>query len=302
MKLLLLGSGGREHALAWKIAQSPKIEKLYIAPGNAGTSEVGENVAIKADDFAAIKEFVVKNDINMVVVGHEDPLVKGIYDYFKNGKAGKLRVFSSQFEEDEIPVSELFRTYEHMPLLEQTALDMAQGKILDVGAGSGCHSLALKQMGKKSVAIDISPLSVEVMQARGLDARLVNLFDTHFVERFDTILMLMYGSGIIGRVENFGDFFQRMKLLLNPGGCILMDSSDLRYLFEEEDGSFVVDLAGDYYGQLDFQMQYKQIKGEAFDWLYVDFNTLSLYASQYGFKAELVKEGSHYDYLAKLTL
>ena len=232
----------------------------------------------------------------------KDPMGAAIYDYFKSGKAGKLRVFSSQFEEDEIPVSELFRTYEHMPLLEQTALDMAQGKILDVGAGSGCHSLALKQMGKESVAIDISPLSVEVMHARGLDARLVNLFDTHFVERFDTILMLMNGTGIIGRVENFGDFFQRMKLLLNPGGCILMDSSDLRYLFEEEDGSFVVDLAGDYYGQLDFQMQYKQIKGEAFDWLYVDFNTLSLYASQYGFKAELVKEGSHYDYLAKLTL
>lgn len=232
----------------------------------------------------------------------KDPMGAAIYDYFRNGKAGKLRVLSSQFEEDEIPVSELFRTYEHMPLLEQTALDMAQGKILDVGAGSGCHSLALKQMGKESVAIDISPLSVEVMQARGLDARLVNLFDTHFAECFDTILMLMNGSGIIGRVENFGDFFQRMKLLLNPGGCILMDSSDLRYLFEEEDGSFVVDLAGDYYGQLDFQMQYKQIKGEAFDWLYVDFNTLSLYASQYGFKAELVKEGSHYDYLAKLTL
>ena len=89
MKLLLLGSGGREHALAWKIAQSPKIEKLYIAPGNAGTSEVGENVAIKADDFAAIKEFVVKNDINMVVIGPEDPLVKGIYDYFKNDEALK---------------------------------------------------------------------------------------------------------------------------------------------------------------------------------------------------------------------
>ena len=89
MKLLLLGSGGREHALAWKIAQSPKIEKLYIAPGNAGTSEVGENVAIKADDFAAIKEFVVKNDINMVVVGLEDPLVKGIYDYFINDEALK---------------------------------------------------------------------------------------------------------------------------------------------------------------------------------------------------------------------
>lgn len=232
----------------------------------------------------------------------KDPMGTAIYDYFKTGKAGKLRVFSSQFEEDEIPVKELFRTYAHMPVLEQTALELAEGKILDVGAGSGCHSLALQEMGKKSVAIDISPLSVEVMQARGVDARLVNLFAPHFVERFDTILMLMNGSGIIGRVENFGTFFQRIKLLLNPGGSILMDSSDLRYLFEEEDGSFVVDLAADYYGQLDFRMQYKQIKGEAFDWLYVDFNTLSLYASQYGFKAELVKEGSHYDYLAKLTL
>lgn len=84
MKLLLLGSGGRENALAWKIAQSPKIEKLFIAPGNAGTSEVGENVALKADDFAGIKDFVLREKIDMVVVGPEDPLVKGIYDFFCN--------------------------------------------------------------------------------------------------------------------------------------------------------------------------------------------------------------------------
>lgn len=84
MKLLLLGSGGREHALAWKIAQSPKIEKLYVAPGNAGTSNVAENVAIKADDFEAIRSFVLENHVDMVVVGPEDPLVKGVYDYFKN--------------------------------------------------------------------------------------------------------------------------------------------------------------------------------------------------------------------------
>lgn len=83
MKLLLLGSGGREHALAWKIAQSPKIEKLYIAPGNAGTAGVGENVPLKADDFDGIKAFVLQHAIDMVVVGPEDPLVKGVYDYFK---------------------------------------------------------------------------------------------------------------------------------------------------------------------------------------------------------------------------
>ena len=83
MKLLLLGSGGREHALAWKIAQSPKIEKLYIAPGNAGTARVGENVPLKADDFDGIRRFVLEQGVDMVVVGPEDPLVKGIYDYFK---------------------------------------------------------------------------------------------------------------------------------------------------------------------------------------------------------------------------
>lgn len=87
MKLLLLGSGGREHAMAWKIAQSQKIEKLFIAPGNAGTASVGENVNIKADDFEGIKSFVLEKGIDMVVVGPEDPLVKGVYDFFKNDNA-----------------------------------------------------------------------------------------------------------------------------------------------------------------------------------------------------------------------
>ena len=84
MKVLLLGSGGREHALAWKIAQSPKVEKLYIAPGNAGTSNGGGNVAIKATDFPALREFALTRGIDMIVVGPEDPLVKGVFDYFKN--------------------------------------------------------------------------------------------------------------------------------------------------------------------------------------------------------------------------
>ncbi|MEG0455677.1 MAG: SAM-dependent methyltransferase, partial [Bacteroides sp.] len=150
---------------------------------------------------------------------------------------------------------------------------------------------------------DISPLSVEVMQKRGVsNACLVNLFDRRFTDTFDTILMLMNGSGIIGRLENMPAFFQKMKHLRRPGGCILMDSSVLRDLFEDEDGSFLIDLAADYYGEIDFQMQYKTINGESFDWLYVDFQTLSLYAAECGFKTELIKEGKHYDYLAKLTV
>lgn len=240
--------------------------------------------------------------MNKLIDNQNDPMGAAIYDYHMHKNTGRLRVFSSQFEEDEIPVKDLFRSYDEMPMLEQKALQLAQGSILDVGSGSGCHALALKEMGKgNTLCIDISPLSVEVMKAQGLNAQLVNFFDEHFCQPFDTILMLMNGSGIIGRLENMEAFFLRAKQLLTPEGNILMDSSDLRYLYEEEDGSYVVDLAAGYYGEIDFQMQYKQIKGETFDWLYIDFDTLSAYASQYGFKAELVLEGNHYDYLARLS-
>ena len=234
---------------------------------------------------------------------NKDPMGTAIADYFAKGKSAKLRVLSSQFEEDEIPTEQLFRTYDEMPELEQEALQLAKGKILDCGAGSGCHALALQEMGKDVEAIDISPLSVEVMKKRGVkEAYCVNLFDENYLQKFDTILMLMNGSGIIGKLENMGAFFTKMKQLLNPGGCIYMDSSDLRYLFEDEDGSFLIDLAAGYYGEIDFRMQYKQIKGEPFDWLYVDFQTLSYYANENGFKAEMVKEGEHYDYLACLKM
>jgi SAM-dependent methyltransferase len=230
-----------------------------------------------------------------------DPMGAAIYDFHKNGKADVLRVFSSQFEEDEIPVADLFREFEDMPELEQVALEMASGKILDVGAGSGCHSVALQKMGKQAIAIDISPLSVEVMKERGVDVRQVNLYDPAFSDKFDTVLMLMNGTGIIGTLENMPVFFERMKELLAPGGCILIDSSDLRYLYEEEDGSLMIDLADDYYGLLDYQMEYKDVVGEPFDWLYVDFDTLAYYAEENGFTAEMIYEGEHYDYLARLS-
>lgn len=231
-----------------------------------------------------------------------DPMGTAIYDYHKNGKAGKLIVHSSSFEDDEIPVDTLFREFEDMPALEQKALKRASGRILDVGAGSGCHSLTLQAMGKNCLAIDISPLSVNVMKDRGVNARLVNLYDDSFNEKFDTILMLMNGTGIIGRLENMPAFFARMKELLAPGGRVILDSSDLRYLYEEEDGSMMIDLADEYYGLLDYQMEYQGVLGEPFDWLYVDFETLTFYAEQNGFKTELIAEGEHYDYLAALSI
>ena len=239
-----------------------------------------------------------------------EPMGAAIYDFHKNGRAGVLKVYSSEFDDDEIPVCDLFRSFEQMPELEKLALEMAEGEILDVGAGSGCHSLALMAMDKTVKAIDISPLSVSVMKERGVDAAQVNFYDESYAGPFDTVLMLMNGTGIIGNLDNIPAFFERLKALLNPGGCVLIDSSDLRYLFEEEDGSLMIDLADDYYGQLDYQMEYvgavdkdlEGIKGEPFDWLYLDFDSLAYYAEECGFNAELVAEGEHYDYLAKLTL
>lgn len=231
-----------------------------------------------------------------------DPMGRAIYEYHKFGKAEDVVVHSSMFDDDVIPIETLFRSLVEMPAIERVALEAAYGDILDVGAGSGCHSLALKGLGKKAVAVDISPLSVQVMKERGVDARLVNFYDQSFDETFDTVLMLMNGTGIIGNLENIGNFFARLKQILKPGGCLLIDSSDLRYLFEEEDGSLMIDLADDYYGQVDFQMQYKDDIGEPFDWLYLDFNTLAYYAEENGFKAEVIAEGEYYDYLAKLTV
>ena len=228
-----------------------------------------------------------------------DPMGTALQEYIRKGKASKLRVLSSLFDEDEFPVSLLFRKEKDMSDIERAALDLARGHVLDVGAGAGCHTLALQNKGLEVTAIDISPLSVQVQRERGVrDTRLVNLFDPTFAEQYDTILFLMNGSGIIGKLENMPAFFDKMKLLLARGGRIYMDSSDLRYIFENEDGSMDIDLNAAYYGEVDYQMKYRNIAGPKFDWLYIDFETLSYYASEYGFTVTKILEGSHYDYLA----
>lgn len=288
----------------------------------------------------------------------KDPMGTAIADYYKNGKAGRLRVFSPDFDEDEIPVDLLFRYYADMPALEQHALQMANGRILDAGAGAGCHSLALQEMGKDVTAIDISPLSIKTMQARGVQHAILMDF-WNVTETYDTILMLMNGIGIVGTLAELPRFFQHISNLLSQGGQLILDSSDISYIFEEneeeyeeeeDDGNLdaintIVNtneapshnanshsqshsqsqsqcqsqcqcqchnqsqsasdtdlgIAPPYYGELQYQMQYKRIKGNEFSWLYIDFPTLSRIANECGFKAELLQEGSHYDYLARIT-
>ena len=239
--------------------------------------------------------------MNNTTLIQKDPMGHAIADYLKKGRAAKLRVFSSQFYEDEIPVDTLFRTFDEMPVQEQEAIKLCKGRVLDVGAGSGCHSLELQKRGMDVVAIDISEISVEVMKERGVNARLVNFFDETFQEQFDTILMAMNGIGIVGKLEALPNYFMRVKQLLAPGGQVLLDSSDIRYVFEDEDGNLDLDPEDGYYGELDYRMQYRGIKGEKFDWLYIDFDTLASCAHQHGFACEKITDGSNYDYLARLT-
>ena len=236
-----------------------------------------------------------------ILSADKDPMGAAILDFQKQGKAARLRVLSSMFEEDEMPVTHLFRSVPEMPVLEQKALQLAKGRVLDIGAGSGCHTLALQEKGFTVKAIDISPLSCEAMKLRGVkDAECINLFDDHLGTGFDTILLLMNGTGIAGKIEHLPALFQRLKALLNPGGQILIDSSDLKYIYENEDGSFDINLNGAYYGEVDYQMIYKDVKGDHFDWLYVDFPLLESIAETCGLHGELVAEGEHYDYLARI--
>lgn len=232
---------------------------------------------------------------------NNDPMGAAIRDYQNKGKASRLRVLSSMFDEDEMPVAHLFRTFNQMPRLEQKALSMAKGRVLDIGAGAGCHALALQERGLEVKAIDISPLSCEVMSERGVkDAECVNLFNPQLQGKYDTLLLLMNGTGIAGKLNRLSMLLNRLKELLAEGGQILIDSSDLKYIYENEDGSMDIDLNAPYYGEVDYQMQYKNVKGEPFDWLYTDPMLLASISKQCGLNCEIVEEGENYDFLARL--
>lgn len=232
----------------------------------------------------------------------KDPMGAAIADYHRCGQAGRLRVFSPDFDEDEIPVETLFRSFDEMPELEQEALRLATGRILDVGAGAGCHSLALQNMEKDVTAVEISALSAETMRQQGVHKVLEQDFFNLDGQQYDTILMLMNGIGIVGKLARLPQFFEHIRKLLAPGGQVLLDSTDICYLFEDEDG--IIELPDDdnYYGELEYQMQYKQVKGNSFPWLYIDAETLTQEAEKHGFKVEVIARDGNYSFLARIVI
>ena len=234
----------------------------------------------------------------------KDLFGKAMFDFQTNNSPEDIITETTISEEDEMSVEYLFRSYNEMPKLEQKALQLATGKTLDVGCGAGSHSLSLHNDRNLEVtSIDISEKAIETCRLRGVkNAKVQNILDFDG-EKFDTIILLMNGVGIFGKLENCNKFLSKLKSLLNEGGQILLDSSDIIYMFDEDkDGGKWIPSNNDYYGELVFNISYKGEKEEPFDWLYLDYNTLQNAAVANGLKCELISEGDHYDYLAKLSI
>ncbi len=231
-----------------------------------------------------------------------DPIGEALQAYNSGKKKAVIKVISSITEDDIIPVSYLFRSYNEMPELEQIALQECRGKVLDIGAGAGSHALWLQENGLKVTALEISEKAVSVMHDRGITNPVaVDFWHFEPEEKVETILLLMNGIGLAGKLERLPEFFQKLKAWLAPGGQVLLESSDILYMYEEEDGSVSLDLNAGYYGEIEYQMEFEGRKGEPFPWLFIDYMLLTDYAEEAGFKIACLFEGENGEYLAQLT-
>ena len=229
----------------------------------------------------------------------KDLFGNALLDYQNGNYTEDLVTSTSISDEDTLPLPYLFRDFKDMPSLEQKALKLAKGSVLDVGCGAGSHCLFLQKKGLKVKAIDISKGAIDVARLRGvIHTDKKNVLDE--TESFDTILLLMNGTGIFQELSQVSKYLSHLKSLLKPSGQILIDSSDIKYMYEDEDGGFWVDTNTGYYGELDYFLSYKDEKEAPMKWLYLDFETLKLACETVGLKCELVTEGEHFDYLARL--
>lgn len=200
-----------------------------------------------------------------------------------------------------LPVSYFFRSYAEMPPWERLVLEKSTGKILDVGAGAGSHALALQEAGKNVVAVDISPGAAEVMKARGVEQAFCADIWQFNRKDFDTILFLMNGIGIAGSLDRLPALLSHAAGLLSPEGRIYVESADLVYMFEEEDGSVLLPMGDYYYGEVTYQLSYKNLRGEPFAWLFVDADNLAAIARGCGLQMDVIYRGTDNHYVAALS-
>ncbi len=221
---------------------------------------------------------------------------QALYDYYSRGKAAKLKLYTSYGQREIMPVDWFFREDEDFPELERQALALVRGKVLDIGAGAGSHAVYLAGHGYEVHTLDESPFCVRIMQERGLPVVLHQSCWTATEERYDTLMMLMNGIGLVGRLEGLRHFLVHVRQLLNPGGQILFDSSDLSYLYPDQQLMLYP-----YRGEISYMYEYLGRKGKPFTWLYIDQQTMRKYAADAGWNMEIIFEDSQDQYLAKLS-
>lgn len=232
-----------------------------------------------------------------------DVFGSALLDYVTGNYTEDITTYISLDETDVLSLPYLFRTFEEMPVLEQTALKLSRGKVLDVGCGAGSHSLYLQQTGMDVTALDHSPGAIETCRLRGLKKAVLSPFLGYSGTKFDTILLLMHGIGMAETISGMDHFMSHIKTLLSPGGQVLLDSSDIIYMFDQDqDGGYWIPGNVSYYGEVQFVTEYKGVKSEPFPWLYIDFETLKKIADKNNLTCELVRNGEHYDYLARISI
>lgn len=238
----------------------------------------------------------------MTLDARHDPMGQAILDFYEGKSGPKLTIRSPFFEDDEMPIDELFRTREQMPAQELLALRGCEGRILDVGAGAGCHTLELQSRGKEVTAIDISPLAVETMRRRGVkDARVADFFADDFGKDYDVIAFFMNGLGIAGTLDNLPNFLKRCESLLAKDGIIIAESADLSYVYTNDEGELEWDSIDGFYGELKFQMVYGDCEGKEFSWLYVDKERLAKACEEVGLEFKVIyNDHNNHSYMAHI--
>ncbi|KAA5544888.1 class I SAM-dependent methyltransferase [Adhaeribacter rhizoryzae] len=230
------------------------------------------------------------------IIGH------ALQDYLAGEQAATIQVYSDIADPEELIAAYFFRSAAQMPELEKIALRHCRGKIADLGAGAGSHSLELQNNGFNVTAFDISKGACAVMRKRGVNNVVQADVFSLGAEQFDTILMLMNGIGLVNSPDGLVYFLERLKNNLAPGGQVILDSSDITYMYYDEEGALNLDLNAEYHGVVTYQMEYKNKKGQPFKWLFIEFPVLQEYCEQTGYTCELLAQGENDQYLAKLTL
>ena len=235
----------------------------------------------------------------------KDLFGRAMLDYFYGQYPVKIVTETSISDADEMDIEYMFRDYIQMPIIEQNALGLCKGNVLDVGCGAGSHSLFLQnQKNLKVTAIDFSVNAIKTCKLRGVQhASVSDFFEFSSDEKFDTILLLMNGTGICGKIAKINLFLQKLKFLLSKNGQVLIDSTDIRYMFDRDaNNNIIYPFEMEYFGELQFFLSYNNDNEVPFDWLYLDFEILKVSAAANGFYCEKIIEGDNFEYLARLSL